>query len=100
MVVNNVAPGLCRTDLFRNEQGFGLNMVLRLIGRSSEEGSRTLIHGATGGEETHGQYLSESQVKPASPFVQSKEGYKLQKRVWEELMAKLEKIKPGISGNL
>jgi retinol dehydrogenase 12 len=101
VIVSNVAPGWCATDLFRNEDvGAGRKMALKLIGRSSEQGSRTLVHGAVAGEEVHGQYLSECQVKPASPFVRSKEGEKLQKMIWEELMAKLEKISPGISANL
>jgi len=75
-------------------------MALKMIGRSSDEGSRTLVHGAVAGKELHGQYVSEFQVKAASAFVRSKEGEKLQKRVWEELMVKLEKISPGISTNL
>ena len=75
-------------------------MALKVIGRSSEEGSRTLVHGAVAGKEAHGQYLSECQVKPASAFVRSKEGENLQKRLWEELMAKLEIISPGISVNV
>ena len=101
VVVSNIAPGFCRTELFRNEDlGAGPRMALKLIGRSSEEGSRTLVHGVVAGKEAHGQYMSECQVKPASAFVKSKEGEKLQKRIWEELMAKLEKIRPGISANL
>jgi retinol dehydrogenase 12 len=101
VVVSNVAPGWCQTDLFRHEDGgAGQRMALKVIGRSSEKGSRTLVHGAVAGKEVHGQYVSECQVKPASAFVRSKEGEKLQKRVWEELMAKLEKISPGISANL
>ncbi len=101
VVVNNVAPGWCRTDLFRNEAGgAGQKMALKIIGRSSEEGSRTLVHGATAGKETHGQYLSECHVKPASAWVRSKEGEEVQKRTWEELMAKLEVIRPGISANI
>jgi retinol dehydrogenase 12 len=101
VIVSNVAPGWCRTDLFRHEDGgAGQRMALKVIGRSSEEGSRTLVHGAVAGKEVHGQYVSECQVKPASAFVRSKEGEKLQKRIWEELMAKLERISPGISANL
>ena len=101
VVVNNVAPGWCRTDLFRNDTyGVGEKMALKIIGRSSEEGSRTLVHGATAGTETHGQYLSECHVKPASAWVRSKEGGEVQKRIWEELMAKLEVISPGISANI
>jgi hypothetical protein len=33
------------------------------LGRTAEEGSRTLLHGALGGQETHGKYLSECEVK-------------------------------------
>jgi retinol dehydrogenase 12 len=98
VIVSNIAPGWCRTDLFRNEDGgAGQKLALKVIGRSSEEGSRTLVHGAVAGKEAHGQYLSECKVKPASAFVRSKEGGKLQGRIWEELMAKLEVISPGIS---
>jgi hypothetical protein len=35
-----------------------------------------------------------------SAFVQSEEGSKTQKRVWDELNAKLEKIQPGILSNI
>jgi hypothetical protein len=34
------------------------------------------------------------------PFVLSKEGLKTQKRVWDELNAKLEKIQPGILADI
>ena len=101
VVVNNVAPGWCRTDLFRNDDGgVGQRVALKIIGRSSEEGSRTLVHAATAGTETHGQYLSECQVKPPSAWVRSKEGTEVQKNIWEELIAKLEVISPGISANI
>lgn len=101
VIVNNVAPGWCRTELFRNEAGGAAQqMALKVIGRSSEEGSRTLVHGATAGKETHGEYLSESQVKPASAWVRSKEGMEVQRRIWEELISKLEKLSPGVSANI
>lgn len=100
VVVNNVAPGFCKTELFREDYGLGPKIGLGLIGRSSEEGSRTLVHGAMAGKESHGQYLSECRVKRASPFVMSKEGSEAQKRIWEELMDKLVKIKPGIQDNV
>lgn len=99
VVVNNVAPGWCQTELFRNENlGAGPNMALRLIGRSSEAGSRTLVHSATAaGKESHGEYLSECQVKKTSSFVRSTKGKATQARLWDELIGKLEKIRPGIA---
>ena len=63
VVVNNVAPGYCSTELFREETGVGHKIALAVIGRSGEKGSRTLVHAVSGGKETHGQYLSESRVK-------------------------------------
>ncbi len=99
VVVNNVAPGWCQTALFRNESwGAGQNLALRMLGRSSEVGARTLVHGATDAQkESHGEYLSECQVKKASPFVRSTKGKEAQERFWQELVVKLEKIRPGVT---
>ena len=101
VIVSNVAPGWCKTGLFRNEAGgAGQRMALKLVGRSSEEGSRTLVDGAVAGKESHGQYLSECQIKPASAFVTGEEGAQVQKMVWAELVEKLESISPGVSKNI
>ncbi len=71
-----------------------------LLARTTEAGSRTLVHAAGAGAETHGQYLSDCEIMMPSPFVLSQEGRVTQKRVWEELSQKLEKIRPGIMANL
>jgi retinol dehydrogenase 12 len=99
VVINNVAPGWCQTELFRNEKwGAGQNLALRIVGRSSEHGARTLVHGATeAGKESHGAYLSECQIKKASPFVTSTKGKEVQDKVWREVVTKLERIRPGIT---
>lgn len=99
VVINNVAPGWCQTGLFRNEKwGAGQNLALRMVGRSSEHGARTLAHGATeAGGKSHGEYLSECQIKKVSPFVTSKKGKEAQEKVWREVVTKLEKIRPGIT---
>ncbi|KAI9687999.1 MAG: hypothetical protein M1820_010339, partial [Bogoriella megaspora] len=80
--------------------GAGEKMALKLMGRSAEEGSRTLVHGAVAGPETQGQYVSDGQVKPAGSFVRSKEGAEMQIEVWRALVARLEHVKPGISKDL
>jgi retinol dehydrogenase 12 len=99
IIVNNIAPGWCKTDLFRNEKGGAAqNLALRMIGRSSEEGARTLVHGVTEAKtESHGAYLSECQVKNASPFVRSTKGKEVQRKVWKEVVEKLEMIRPGVN---
>ena len=99
VTVNIVKPGWCKTPLFRDE-GLGVRVPLAVIGRSSEQGSRVLVHGVIAGPETHGEYLSEGMIKQMSPFIRSEMGAKVQKVIWEELMGKLERIRPGIGRNL
>ncbi|KIW63071.1 hypothetical protein PV04_09949 [Phialophora macrospora] len=95
VVINNVAPGLCKTSLFRTHDEAALSLMLKMIGRESEHGARTLVHGAVAGKESHGQYLSECRVKKYSPFVKSAEGDRTAKRLWQELSAIYEQVKPG-----
>lgn len=98
VIVNCVNPGWCKTELFRSHDGgVGGRMGLRLIGRTAEEGSRTLVHAAVAGEESHGSYLSECRVKPESSFVRSEEGGVVEGRVWEELVGILEGIRAGVT---
>ena len=68
----------------------------KILARTTEVGSRTLVHAGVAGPDTHGQYMSDSQIKLCAPLVTGKEGAEMQRRVWEELAAKLEKIEPGI----
>lgn len=75
-------------------------VLMKIIARTTEVGSRTLVHAAMSGREAHGRYMSNCSVTPPAPLVTSAEGEKAQKRVWEELSAKLEQIQPGVMGNL
>jgi retinol dehydrogenase 12 len=65
VIMSVVNPGGVATTIDREP-----NLVFRIVGwiarktwlRTAEHGSRTLIHGAEGAPETHGQYLDECQV--------------------------------------
>ena len=60
------------------------------LGRTAEDGARCLVDAAVvKGEDTHQKYLSEMQVKPESKLVRSAEGEKLQKKLWDEIIAVL-----------
>jgi hypothetical protein len=66
VVINYVNPGLCNTELTRNadeETKKRIEGMRAALGRTAEVGSRTLLHGAVGGQETHGKYLSECEAK-------------------------------------
>lgn len=71
-----------------------------LIARTTEKGSRTLVHAARESEKTHGAYLSDCHIQQPSKLVLSAEGKKAQDRVWDELVGKLEGICPGIMKGL
>ena len=72
----------------------------KLIGRTTEIGSRTLVAAACAGEESHGQYMTDCKVGEVSPWVRSDKGRVAQKRVYEELMSVLDGIEPGITKNI
>lgn len=118
VIVNNVAPGTCSlqhqyndigltfksgycmTGLFRNDEGMAVKMSLKAVGRPADVGARTLVHGGCeAGRDSHGQYLSESQVKRMSEWCNSKEGDAMGKRVWKEVVSIAEDVRPGV-GNV
>ncbi|TVY38556.1 Short chain dehydrogenase [Lachnellula occidentalis] len=105
VVLNIISPGLTKTSLSRDATGstkIAMAVMKSLLGRTSEEGGRTLVHAATAGPESHGIYFTNCDLNkgPLSDFVKSAEGDKAQKKLWEEILAKLEIIQPGISSNL
>lgn len=66
VAINMLNPGLCHSALMRSAkgmQGMGLTVMKALLARTTEEGSRTLVHAAVVGMESHGKYLSECQEK-------------------------------------
>lgn len=66
VVMNLVNPGLCKTNLTRNVSVFDRIkgwLAKAAIGRTSEMGSRTLIHGIAATEESHGKYLTACEIQ-------------------------------------
>lgn len=100
VIINYMNPGLCHSSLMR-EMGAVQYVFKAIMGaRTTEVGSRTLVNAASFSADSHGQYMSDSAISKPSPFVSSEEGAKTQKRVWSELKERLEKIQPGILGNI
>jgi len=96
VTVNLVNPGYCHSE-FQREQPAVMKVFAFLFARTTEVGSRTLVHAGMQGVETHGKYLSDSQITEPSPYVRSAEGKRDQERVWKELVGKLEGIKKGLT---
>ncbi|KAL2216623.1 putative short-chain dehydrogenase [Thermoascus aurantiacus ATCC 26904] len=100
VIVNTINPGLCYTDLARHAEG--RTAVILKVGRAllawTAEGSRTLVHATIAGPQSHGIYING--CDDIGPFVISPEGRKAQKKVWSELVEKLERIQPGVTAVL
>ena len=99
VTIDLVNPGLCKSDITRNMQGgfqIVVSILILLLGRSSEQGSRTLVHGASAGLQSHGQYLSDAQNQEVEKWIYGDVGKKAQKKVFEQTMKILESRKPGI----
>ncbi|KAB8239283.1 uncharacterized protein BDW43DRAFT_319458 [Aspergillus alliaceus] len=101
VVVNMINPGFCHSQLAR-EGGWSMAVMKMVLAKSTEEGSRTLVAGAVGGVESHGQYMDCGRVAPdyLSDFVRSEDGGRAQRKVWGELGEILEGVKSGVLGNL
>lgn len=99
VVVNIVNPGWCGTELSREKPMVGAQaFVFRRIGRTPEEGARTLIHGVVAGRESHDKYLSECVVKPESVWMRSQEAVTVADRLWTELERRYRKVSPEVVG--
>lgn len=101
VVVNNVSPGFCESTLRRDYSGIqaaATSLMECVMQRKTSVGARTLVHAVAAGRESHGQYLNDCHVHP-SPLDTGKLGDEgeLRRRIWGELVTKLEKIEPGVS---
>jgi len=61
IIINLMNPGLCHSELARDGP-IVIHILKLLLARTTEHGSRTLVHAAEGGSDTHGQYLSNCRV--------------------------------------
>lgn len=69
----------------------------KLVGRTCEEGSRTIVASAVAGFDTHGQYMEACEVSEPRAWVQSEKGQAVQRKVYNELLEILEGIEPGVT---
>ncbi|KAF2871560.1 hypothetical protein BDV95DRAFT_572280 [Massariosphaeria phaeospora] len=101
VVINYLTPGACQSDLFRDDMGWLRAVIqgvlVKLIARTTEVGSRTLVHSVKPDIEdnAHGAFLMDCRVMPNGSNIDSPKGQKNQKRWIEEFFPKLESIAPG-----
>ncbi|KAI9702218.1 MAG: hypothetical protein M1820_006300 [Bogoriella megaspora] len=98
VIVNCIAPGLCKSELGREYgDGIAIRALVKIFCRPTEVGARTLVWGACAEPETHGQYVPDCRTRETKGLTMGAQGAELQRRIWEELKQKLEGIKPGVT---
>ena len=100
VILSLINPGLCRTELGRDAPlafKIQLRILWAIMGRTSEEGSRTLLHGAFVGEDGHGKYLSECRPREEQvpDWVTNESGQSLQQRLWNDVQGVINGVSPG-----
>jgi NAD(P)-dependent dehydrogenase (short-subunit alcohol dehydrogenase family) len=99
VTVNIVNPGLCWSELARETPGWGFWFFRLILARSTEVGSRTLVHAGASGRETHGKYLSDCTIEEPSALVTDAAGKEGQERISSEVFKAIEAIQPGVTRN-
>ncbi|KAF8557655.1 NAD(P)-binding protein [Imleria badia] len=101
--VSAINPGFCHSRLTRSiEDNPVLNAVVRLMkalfARTTEMGSRTLVHPAVepGERARHGRYVSSCEVTEESDYALSDGGRVFSRRLWTETIEVLAKIDPRV----
>ena len=104
VVMNAINPGFCKSGLSRDGGFFAyfMSFMLLLLGRTTEMGSRALVAGAAAGSESHGCYMTDSQVDNSalSSYVRSAESDADGKELWRQLQTILEGISPGVTKSI
>ncbi|KAI6095377.1 NAD(P)-binding protein [Pisolithus sp. B1] len=100
VVACTVQPGFCRSNLFRGLDGrwhsrtFVSLASALFSARTSEQGSRTLVHAVVGDDELamHGRYLSSCRVTEEDDYIFTPEGKAFSGRLWTETIDTLSKV--------
>ncbi|KAF7355536.1 Short-chain dehydrogenase/reductase family protein [Mycena sanguinolenta] len=97
VIVNNVCPGMVRTNLEAKQpwwvRGF-VGVMKGIRGRSTEVGARTMINAVVAGRETHGELLGDYTVWQ-NTFLETAQGKKMEENLWKESLAAVESSMPG-----
>ncbi|KAH7925394.1 NAD(P)-binding protein [Leucogyrophana mollusca] len=103
VAVSAVNPGFCHSSLTReSESQFPLKWMIyafkAAFARTSDMGSRTLVHALTDPEERafHGHYVTNCEVVEESDLLLGEDGKRLSERIWNETVEVLQLVDPRV----
>ncbi|KAL6882322.1 putative short-chain dehydrogenase [Trichoderma longibrachiatum] len=95
VTIDAVNPGFCYgTALTRDGDGTLtgalINGFRRIVGKPSSVGALSIVHAAVSfGEDAHGQYTEDGEIRPMAPIIYKPEAQDIGKQLWDETMAEL-----------
>ncbi|KAH0489954.1 hypothetical protein TgHK011_001442 [Trichoderma gracile] len=95
VTIDAVNPGFCYgTALTRDGDGTLtgalVNGFRRIVGKPSSIGALSIVHAAVSfGEDAHGQYTEDGEIRPMAPIIYKSEAQEIGKQLWDETMAEL-----------
>ena len=103
-VITLVTPGLTHSELANRSpsmvEHIGAQIFKFLLARRTEVGARTLIAGACIGPDGHGKYMEDSRVTELDIWIPRDQLDAVQKKTYDQTLAYLETLEPGISKNI
>jgi NAD(P)-dependent dehydrogenase (short-subunit alcohol dehydrogenase family) len=89
LVINATCPGMCKTNMGRNHplvERIFMAVFYVFLGRSAEQGSRSMVSATGLGPESHGKFWVNDKYLPPSQFMDSERGNELYRETWNEIL--------------
>ncbi|KAL3476744.1 NAD(P)-binding protein [Aspergillus californicus] len=97
VIVNCFTPGFCKSDLMTREKTpLVLKLIQMAVARTVEQGSKTLLHAATEGVETHGLWMENQAIADPGKIVTDPEMGVVRENVWREIVEVLRGVHSGL----
>ncbi|KAJ7639074.1 hypothetical protein FB45DRAFT_904639 [Roridomyces roridus] len=97
VIMNAVCPGMVHTSINTKQPLLVraiTGVVFAIRARTAAVGAQSLINAVTAGPEIHGEQLGDYTVWE-NKFLETEEGKKMERRLWAETLAAVEKDAPG-----
>lgn len=103
-IITMVTPGLAHSELANRSpsrfEHIGAQVLKFLLARRTDVAARTLVAGTCAGPSAHGQYMEDGHVAKIDPMIPAEKQDAVQKKTYEQTLAYLEKLEPGVSKNI
>ncbi|KAJ6530002.1 hypothetical protein DFH09DRAFT_151650 [Mycena vulgaris] len=96
VVVNVVDPGLCSSDISRNgDPGAVIGFLFRNVAWPTSKGALNLVY-AVVKPTPPGAFISSCEVRQPPSWTRKKDGMKVQKKVWDEMVEVWRGVSPDV----